>query len=271
MMIRDLFRVRLLAGCAPVLTLALVGCSQQQPQQQSAESAHVPPTVVLAPPGATGAIALSDPNPLPGAARAQPEPAQPEPSAPTFAFPPDLTGKALARMVAPDGAHALAAEHTRATPKPRTVPRKVMDPDPLPRAHAELPPLLPARPGPLKPVPPEETVPVNFGTGAGDGPTKPVMPVAPVVTERARDVNLSPPAPVLGRPAPDRVSLDDPTSELGNAEVVAGLVKVPLAPSPFLKVDVPDPFELAEQVKPRVPPSSEPSAIPVPVNPQRVK
>jgi hypothetical protein len=158
-----------------------------------------------------------------------------------------------------------------ATPKPRTVPNRILDPDANPRASYAPPPLLPARPAALRPVSPDEKVPVNFGVGAENGPAKPVLPVAAVVTERARDVNVPPPAPVLGRPASDRVSLDDPTSELGNAEVVAGAAKAALAPSGFLKVDVPDPFELAEQVKPKVPPSAEPSPAPIPVNPQRVK
>ncbi len=114
-------------------------------------------------------------------------------------------------------------------------------------------------------------MPVDFGAGADGAPAKPVLPVAVVETERARDVNLPPPAPVLGRPATDRVSLDDPTGEFGNAVVVAGAVKVPLAVSGFQKVAIPDPFELAEHVKPKVPATAEPSVQPVPVNPQRVK
>ena len=114
-------------------------------------------------------------------------------------------------------------------------------------------------------------MPANLGAAADGPPAKPVLPVAAVVTERARDVNLPPPAPTLGRPVTDRVSLDDPTSEFGNAEVVAGQVKVPLAASGFLKAVIPDPFELAEQVKPKVPAAAEPSPAPVTVNPQRVK
>ena len=43
------------------------------------------------------------------------------------------------------------------------------------------------------------------------------------------------------------------------------------SPSPFLRVAVPDPFELGGQVAPRVPPSAEPGLVPVTVNPQRPK
>jgi hypothetical protein len=38
-----------------------------------------------------------------------------------------------------------------------------------------------------------------------------------------------------------------------------------------LKLGIPDPFELLEQVKPNVPPKAEPSALPVPVNHPRAK
>ena len=158
-------------------------------------------------------------------------------------------------MVAPDVVGPLSGERTRAVPKPRTVPNRVLDPDATTGASYAPPSIPQPKLAALKPVNPPEKVPVNFGAGADDVPAKPKLPVAPVVTERARDVNLPPPAPVLGRPVPDRVSLDDPTSELGNAEVVAGAVKTPLAPSGFQKVTVPDPFELADQVKPKVPPS----------------
>ena len=77
--------------------------------------------------------------------------------------------------------------------------------------------------------------------------------------------------PTLGRPFTERVSLDDPTSELANAGIVAPSVKVPVAPASFLKVSLPDPFELGTQVKPKVPPTAEPGLAPVVVDPARVK
>jgi hypothetical protein len=77
--------------------------------------------------------------------------------------------------------------------------------------------------------------------------------------------------PTLGRPAGDRVSLEDPTSDFANAAIVSPPVRVPLAPASFLKVTLPDPFELGEQVKPKVAPADEPGLTPVPVNPQRIK
>jgi hypothetical protein len=76
---------------------------------------------------------------------------------------------------------------------------------------------------------------------------------------------------VLARPLPDRASLDDPTADPANAAIVARPAGAPWVVAGFLRLVLPDPFELAEQVKPKVPPPAEPGLSPVPVNPQRVK
>lgn len=256
--------VRLITRYSSLVTLLGSGCAQQQAAESASEPAVVA-VVIAQPVSGPGADALPQPAPA-----AQP-PAPPAPPPPTFAFPADLTGQGLARVVAPDVTRPLPAERVGAGPRPRAVPEKVLDPDAFARVGFAPPPVLPPRPTAPKPVAPPEKVPVNFGAGADGGPAKPVLPVAVVATERARDANLPPPAPVLGRPVADRASLDDPTGEFGNAAVVAGVVPVPLAASGFQKVAIPDPFELAEHVKPPVPAPAEPSAQPVPVNPQRVK
>ena len=64
---------------------------------------------------------------------------------------------------------------------------------------------------------------------------------------------------------------DDPTSDPGNNVIVSRTPMPALGISAFLKLVLPDPFEFAEQVKPKVAPAAEPSLAPVPVNPQRVK
>jgi len=110
-----------------------------------------------------------------------------------------------------------------------------------------------------------------LGRGADTVPARPSLPIAAVVTEKARDVNLPPSMPTLGRPFNERVSLDDPTSEFGNSAIVSPGVSVPLKSAEFVKVSLPDPFELGEQVKPKLSPTAEPGLSPVPVNPQRVK
>jgi hypothetical protein len=254
MTIRDLFTARVLAAAALGGAVAPAGCSRPGP-----ESAAETPVVALAPHDAGGAA-----NPRPDAAR--PEPPAPPPE---FAFPSDRTGKALARVVVPEAAAAPADDGTGAAPKPRAVPGRVLDPEAIARASYVPPTVLVARPGAARPTDPTERLPLDMGVGVR--PVRLKLPVAPVVTARAPDVNVPPPLPPLGRQAGDRASLEDPTSELGNAAVVAGAAKTPLEPSGFLKVTIPDPFELAEQVRPKVPPTAEPSADPVPVNPPRAR
>ncbi len=240
--------------------LALAGCSQEQ---QLAEPPPVAQSAVLIAPEVSSSMAV----------RAEPkaQPPVPVPPPQTFAFAPDLTGQALPRVVAPPVPVKLPGERFGGEPKPRTVPAKLLDPDATARVKYAPPPIVPAKPVAAPPAAPAEKVPLTLGAGADEVPAKPVLPVAAVVTERARDVNLPPPPPTLGRPLNDRVPFDDPTSEAGNAVVASGAVKVPLATSGFLKVTVPDPFELGTQVKPSVPPAAEPVVAPVVVNPQRVK
>jgi hypothetical protein len=135
----------------------------------------------------------------------------------------------------------------------------------------DLPPLLPGRAKDLRPGAPPERVPVDLGLLAAAVPARPAFPVAAGVTERAPDVKEPPRLPTLGRQLADRVSLDDPTAELGHAAITAPAVAVSVPPAGFLKVSLPDPFELGAQVKPSVPPAAQPGLSPVPVNPQRVK
>ncbi len=249
MTFRDLCSVRWLSACVTGFAFGVGGCSRP-----TVESIPEPPP----------AVQIVDP--------AAPDPATPPaPPAPTFSFQPDLTGKELPRVVVPGVGGPLRGERSAPEPKTRSVPKKVADPDALASARYSLPPLPPPRRPGARPAAPAEKLPANFSAAGEDPSARPILPVALIITEKARDVNVPPPAPVLGRPAPDRVSLDDPTSDLANAEVVAGVVKTPLAPSAFLKVTIPDPFELAGQLKPSVPPSLAPAPEPVPVNPERPK
>jgi hypothetical protein len=114
-------------------------------------------------------------------------------------------------------------------------------------------------------------VPSDLGFGAAAVPARPALPDSAGVTLKARDVNLPPDLAPLARPVPDRAALDDPTAEPANAAIVTHTPTVSLPQAGFLRVSLPDPFELAEQVKPKVAPAAEPSAGPVPVNPRRPK
>lgn len=240
----------------------LAGCSQPQAPEPAAVEVPTGSVALVVP------VADAPPAPKPQpAVAAQPPKAEPPP----FAFPADQGGAAIARVVTPNVARPLPADKFAVAPKPRAIPARVREPDAARPASYALSPLLPPKPPAPKPANPAERVPLDLGARADGVPAKPVLPVAAVVTERARDANIPPAAPVLGRALVERVGLDDPTAELGNAAIVSASVRVPPAASAFVKASVPDPFELGEQVRPKVPATAEPSAVPIVINPQRVK
>jgi hypothetical protein len=83
------------------------------------------------------------------------------------------------------------------------------------------------------------------------------------------DVNQPPPLPPLAQPTPDRASLDDATLEASGAAAVAAPLPQRLRPAPFLKMNLPDPFENREPVK--LPPLPDEQTTPVTGSPQTPK
>jgi hypothetical protein len=239
------------------LTLGLAGCSQAaDPPARAAVDAGV----------------AIKPEPSPPALPVTADPPKPPATPAAFEYPADLGGQAVAKATAPDRP-ALTHERAVPAPKPRALPAKLLHPDAVAKVKANyrLPLVPPTKPAAVRLVAPPERVPVELGRGTDGIPSRPTFPVAAGVTQRAPDVKLPPAMPTLGRPLAERVSLDDPTAELGHAGIVAPPVKVPVAPASFLKVTLPDPFELGAQVKPKVPPAAEPGLAPVVVDPARVK
>ena len=255
--------VRRVRSILPSICFALLlgGCAQQpqaeaQPQGQS--------------------VAVEVKNPEPDAAGSIEQPVVPKtgesnPAPIPFEYPADLGGRAVVKAVTPSAPPPVPTPRAGDLPKARALPTRLLNPETITKAAYTPPPVLPAKSVAVQLVPPVERVPVDIGNGAGALPAKPTLPVAVPITERSRDVSLPPPLPTFGRPLADRVSLDDPTAEFGNAAIASPLVKVPLTPAAFLRVGLPDPFEMAEQIKPKVPPSAEPGLTPVPINPRRVK
>jgi hypothetical protein len=248
-----------------VAALGVSGCSQSpEPPARAAVDAGV--AIKPEPLPATPQVPVKKTD----AAVPQPPPPKPPETPTAFEYPADLGGKAVAKAVAPDRP-ALTADRAAPAPKLRVLPAKFRDPDATTKVSYALPPIPHAKPAVVRLVAPPERVPVDLGRGFDAIPSRPTFPVAAGITERAPDVKIPPAMPTLGRPLAERVGLDDPTSELANAGIVAPPVKVAVAQSPFLKVSLPDPFELGTQVKPTVPPAAEPGLAPVVVDPQRVK
>jgi hypothetical protein len=185
--------------------------------------------------------------------------------------PADLGDRVVARATAPDIPALPPIERFGTAPMPRAPSAWLVDPDSTPRAKLTPPPFIASNPIAARPAPPAERVPPDLGAGARAVPAKPKLPVAAAATKRSRDVNLPPPLPPLGRPAGDRASLEDPTTEFSAAVITTPPLKISFVPAPFLKVTVPDPFELGEQIRPAIPSAAEPAPMPVSVNPRRLK
>jgi len=195
----------------------------------------------------------------------------PSPGAESQAAPEDLGDLAVERAAAPDTPALPPIEQFVAAPRPRTLSAWLVDPESTQRLKLVPSPFFATRPIVARPAPPAEGVPSDLGAGAQGVPAKPKLPVAAAATKRSRDVNVPPPLPHLGRSVSDRVGFDDPTADFGTAVITNPPLKTPFAPAPFLKVTVPDPFALGEQIRPSIPPGAEPGLTPVPVNPRRPK
>lgn len=239
-------------GIAIVLAAGFaIGCSKSSGE---APTAVGPPTPVVA-------VQVSEP-------KAAPQPAAPPPPAP-FRFPDDAGGKAVAAALAPS-VPAEASVGVTAKPRPRA-----SDLDrgevPLPKVAAAVPKAPPPKAKSPKPTPPAERVPADLGQAAA------ADPAAVRLTDRGLVRAASPPAPTaadvppLARQVPDRASLDDPTAEIAAARVVFSAMPVPFAPSWFVRFTIPDPFELAEQMRAKTGAAGELGVGPVNVPPARPK
>jgi hypothetical protein len=252
------------------LALGLVGCGQSEQRPAVA----VAPTIAIETPPDAAKNPNTDSQPAPTPeSKDVPTTQPPKPPEPplVFEYPTDLTGKAVVMAVTPETPSLTPVERFGSAPKPRTPSAKILNPETMVKANYTPPPIMPSKSDGVSISHPREEVPFNLGRGADMIPTKPTFPISAAITERARDVNLPPAMPTLGRPMNERVSLEDPTSDAANAAIVSPVVKVPLESAEFVKVTLPDPFELGEQIKPKVPTAAEPGMKPVAVNPQRVK
>lgn len=253
-----------------VMTLfAAIGCVRQSTEPSRDDA------VAMAAPSAVSITEATDPaiDSLPVAAvpSIQPVAKKSAEPPPTFNYPPDLAGQALPRVVSPVAPPQPDVAKLGQLPIDRTPPSTLLHPDPVSSKLYSPSPVLLARPVGAQPTAPPEKVPLDVGNRAEAVPAKPVLPEAPLVARPGPDVNEPPNLPPLGRAQPDRAPFDDPTADLGNA-AIAGQSKTPLlAPSPFLKFGLPDPFEFSNHVKPRVLPMAEPNPLPVLIDPERRK
>jgi hypothetical protein len=75
----------------------------------------------------------------------------------------------------------------------------------------------------------------------------------------AADLDRPAPLPFLAQAQPDRAPLTDPTGEATLKAALAAPAPERTAPAPFLRLNLPDPFEHRNAVKLRTPPEDEPA------------
>jgi hypothetical protein len=254
--VRSRARAAVLAGL-----ISAAGCNRESPAPAAAVAAAEPTPAATAPPVALPVAPAVAPVPV--AVQTQPPPP------PVFPFPNDLSGKELPKVVAPRAPAPLPVEKFGKSPTVRTPPDRVVSPDPLGKLVYTPTPVLPKRPAGFQPYAPAERVPFDLGIGAADVPARPTFAVAKSEPVIAKDVTIPPPLATLGKQVPDRASLEDPSAEPAGAVIVNRSVNPALGRADFFRTVLPDPFELAAQVKPVVPPAADPGLTPVTVNPMR--
>jgi hypothetical protein len=253
----------------PVALIGLASCSSPPPPEPAVEVAAATTTEPVKP--ATPKVETPAPKAEPSVTPVQPKKETPPEPPKSFPFPAGEAGKLLPDVVRPTMPAMPAVEKLGATQKPRAASKLLNDPDALPKLTYSAPVVNSPKAATGAPSAPPERVPFDLGFGAAAVPAKPVLPEAPGIAVKAPDVSALPDLVPLARQVPDRASIDDPTAEPGNAVIVTKSPFPAIGIAAFLRVAIPDPFELGEQVKPKVPAMAEPAAAPVVVNPQRVK
>ncbi len=217
----------------PVVAAGAVGCGGSPPHTEPATLAPV----IAAPPVTDD---LRPPDPV--------SPTQPttptKPADPLVSLPSDTGGKAVAKaMFVPP---PLPAEPPAVT-KPKAY-SSALDRGELPLPPVTMKPFGPTEPkgNSAKPSPPAERhLPDPAVTTLPEGrPADRPLAKAPAPPNAgAADV------PQNGWRQNDRASLDDPTTDLSAGRVIETPLPTTMVQLPFLRMSIPNPFELSEQLK----------------------
>jgi len=168
-----------------------------------------------------------------------------------FVFPKDRAGELLVEQLtphrqAPPVANGFASgprrppEGLKLNRPPQSLPPSVAD---LPDTDPE-PPVQPLRPHLVSADPPLE-----WADTTPRMPARKSLPSAARVRLPSPDIKQPLPPPALAQDVPDRASLTDPTGALSHAVALAAKMPARTSPAPFLRINLPDPFELREEVR----------------------
>jgi hypothetical protein len=97
-------------------------------------------------------------------------------------------------------------------------------------------------------------------------PERPQVPDGGRIRLPGPDANQPVPLPVLAVPRGDRAPLDDPTLDASGAAALAEVLPARASPAPFLRLNLPDPFENRAAVRLRTALPEE--AVPLPIAPR---
>ncbi len=197
--------------------------------------------------------------------------APPLPSGGAYQFPDDEGGKILGKILLPRPPAKLPAPPAR-LPTQRSLPPALSNPEVPFSPNLGIPARLPQNGLPIaKPTALPDRVLLELARSFPEVPAKLVMPEGALTNVPAPDVRQPADLPILAKPTTDRASLEDPTADYSTASVNGAVLPLRQTTAPFVKINLPDPFENAHAAQSRTTLSEDPATAlgaPQPPRPQ---
>lgn len=177
-----------------------------------------------------------------------------------FEFPADKGGKLLGETLRP-GQKAADDPAAEPAPKPLVAPLEIAQPAvALSTPPTDLPrPALKPKTPPLRPHVLAEDAPLSAYRADPAAVRTIHMPAGALVHVPTPDVNVAPWLPFQGVLGIDKGPLDDPTTDDSLKTALAAPPPIRSNPAPFLRLNLPDPFENGQVVRLRVQPPEDPT------------
>jgi hypothetical protein len=202
--------------------------------------------------GVSTPIVVANDAPSVKKASGEPTPAMPLAAGGVFRFSDDEGGKILSKILPPAANAPLGAPKAKEQSE-RPVPISIAQPDVPARANAQALPQVPTPPqvGP-RPSPLPDLVPLELARKIPVLPERILFRVGPLTKQETPDVKQPSPLPILAAPSKDRAPLDDPTVDFTAQSILNNKLPLRETTAPFVKVNLPDPFENAEAAKVKI-------------------
>src|SRR5262249_35143701 len=131
---------------------------------------------------------------------------------------------------------------------------------PLPAATPEVPRVPVASAAtPVRPPPVPDEPALTGNAHPPVPPQRPRLPGGALVRVPGPDLNRPVPLPILAPAQPDRAPLTDPSGEASLAAALAQPIPLRTTPAPFVRLNLPDPFENHHAVRLASPPEEDPN------------